>query len=147
MSFVVWCWQQVHDGLAVFFVPSVCGIFWPCRARSPRLSLGAGAQQCARLEEDASLKGELGKEWPSATTRTLRELCLQKIEWTLADAAIRRHPDQRKKSRTDEHDEFFFPHALLFFFFFKNTIIGLPLIGPRTSFCWVFRLFHRKITG
>ena len=32
-------------------------------------------------------KGELGKEWPEATTRTLRE-CQQKIEWTLHDAAI-----------------------------------------------------------
>ena len=27
-------------------------------------------------------KGELGKEWPEATTRTLQELCQQKIEWT-----------------------------------------------------------------
>ena len=33
-------------------------------------------------------KGELGKEWPEATTRTLRELCQQKIEWTLNDAGI-----------------------------------------------------------
>ena len=32
--------------------------------------------------------GELGKEWPEATTRTLRELCQQKIEWTLNDAGI-----------------------------------------------------------
>ena len=29
-----------------------------------------------------------GREWPAATTRTLRELCQQKIEWTLIDAAI-----------------------------------------------------------
>ena len=33
-------------------------------------------------------KGELGKEWPEAATRTLRELCQQKIEWTLNDAGI-----------------------------------------------------------
>ena len=33
-------------------------------------------------------KGELGKEWPEAAKRTLRELCQQKFEWTLNDAAI-----------------------------------------------------------
>ena len=32
--------------------------------------------------------GELGKEWPEATTRTLRELCQQKIEWTPNDAGV-----------------------------------------------------------
>ena len=30
-------------------------------------------------------KGELGKVWPAATTRTPRELYQQKIEWTLTD--------------------------------------------------------------
>ena len=33
-------------------------------------------------------QGRAGKEWPEATTRTLRELCQQKIEWTLNDAGI-----------------------------------------------------------
>ena len=33
-------------------------------------------------------KGEVGKEWPEATTRTLRGLCQHKIEWTLNDAGI-----------------------------------------------------------
>ena len=32
--------------------------------------------------------GELGKEWPAATTRTFIKLCQQKIEWTLNDAPI-----------------------------------------------------------
>ena len=33
-------------------------------------------------------EGELGKEWPAAMIRTLRELCQQKIEWTLNGAGI-----------------------------------------------------------
>ena len=34
------------------------------------------------------LQESSGEEWPEAATRTLRELCQQKIGWTLNDAAI-----------------------------------------------------------
>ena len=49
--------QQIYDGLAVFFIPSVCGtVFSVMQAALTAFVVGAGVQRCGRLEEDARLE-------------------------------------------------------------------------------------------
>ena len=71
-------YQQIFDDLAVFFIPSVCRTeFFAMQRTLAAFIVGAGAQRCARLEEDASLE--------MCRAQTARLL----LPWQLIDAMDR----------------------------------------------------------